>query len=270
MHRLILSLILACAAASPAFAWGKTGHRVVAEIADRYLTDEAAAAVKDILGPEGMAEAADWPDFMRSDPSDFWRSEANPWHYVTVPEGQHYHEVGAPPEGDAMTALAKFRAIAADPAASLEDRQLALRFIIHIVGDLHQPLHAGNGKDRGGNFFTCYFFDKLTNLHAVWDEDLINYEELSYTEWTDWLTSKITTEDLLVWSVAQPEQWIDESAALRDTIYPDHQILKWEYIYATRAPLRQQLSKGGVRLAAYLNDMFACAEEVAPEAACAN
>ena len=257
MYRLLFSLILASFAASPAFAWGKTGHRVVAEIADHYLTDDAAAAVKDILGPESMAEAADWPDFMRSDPDDFWRNDANPWHYVTIPEGKTYAEVGAPPEGDAITALAHFRGIVLDKSQPLEQRQLALRFIIHIVGDLQQPLHAGNGTDRGGNLFICYFFDELTNLHHVWDEDLINYEELSYTEWTNWLTTKITSEDLLVWSAATPAMWADESAAIRDTIYPDHQILQWEYVYQTRAILRQQLSKGGVRLAAYLNAMFA-------------
>lgn len=266
MRRLLLSLILATSIASPAFAWGKTGHRVVAEIADHYLTDEAAAAVEDILGPESMAEAADWPDFMRSDPDDFWRNEANPWHYVTIPKGQKYADITPPPEGDAITALAHFREIVLDESQPLEQRQLALRFIIHIVGDLQQPLHAGNGTDRGGNNFICYFFDTLTNLHHVWDEDLINYEELSYTEWTNWLTSKITAEDILVWSATTPEQWADESAAIRDTIYPDHQILKWEYIYQTRATLRSRLSKGGVRLAAYLNAMFTPPEALAEPA----
>jgi len=266
MRRLLLSLILAASAASPAFAWGKTGHRVVGEVADHYLTDEAAAAVKDILGPESMAEAADWPDFMRSDPDNFWRNDANPWHYVTIPKGQLYADITPPPEGDAITALEHFRAIALDESQPLEQRQLALRFIIHLVGDLHQPLHAGNGTDRGGNFFICYFFEDLTNLHEVWDELLIRYEELSYTEWTTWLTSKITSEDLLAWSAATPGMWADESAAIRDTIYPDHQILKWEYIYQTRGTLRSQLSKGGVRLAAYLNNMFPASEAPAGQA----
>jgi len=262
MRRLLLSLVLACSVASPAFAWAKTGHRVVAEIADHYLTDEAAQAVEDILGPESMAEAADWADFMRSDPDDFWRREANPWHYVTIPADEKYADITPPPEGNAITALEHFRAIALDESQPLEQRQLALRFIIHLVGDLQQPLHAGNGTDRGGNFFICYFFEDLTNLHEVWDELLINYEELSYTEWTAWLTSKITAENILVWSASTPAQWADESAAIRDTIYPDHQILKWEYVYQTRPILRQQLSKGGVRLAAYLNEMFATGETV--------
>lgn len=267
MRRLLPSLILALSCALPAFAWGKTGHRVVAEIADRYLTDEAAAAVEEILGPESMAEAADWPDFMRSDPDKFWRNDANPWHYVTIPKGETYADITPPPEGDAITALARFRAIVLDERQPLDERQLALRFIIHLVGDLQQPLHAGNGTDRGGNAFICYFFEDQTNLHEVWDELLINYEDLSYTEWTNWLTSKITSEDILAWSAATPSMWVDESAAIRDTIYPDHQILKWEYVYQTRGTLREQLSKGGVRLAAYLNAMFPAPQETASAAA---
>ena len=132
-----------------------------------------------------------------------------------------------------------------------------LRGTFAKVAILDMDMHAGNGTDRGGNLFTCYFFEELTNLHEVWDELLINNEELSYTEWTDWLTSKITAEDVLVWSAATPGQWADESAAIRDQIYPDSQILSYDYVYKTRGFLRQQLSKGGVRLAAYLNEMFA-------------
>lgn len=263
MRRFVLALLATALTAAPAFAWGKTGHRVVAQIADRYLTDEAAAAVEEILGPEGMAEAADWPDYMRSNPDSFWQSDANPWHYVTIPEGMDYAGTGAPEEGDALTALAHFRTVATDGTAPLPERQLALRFIIHLVGDLHQPLHAGNGTDRGGNLFTCTFFEELTNLHVVWDERLIQYEELSYTEWADWLGSKITVDDVAAWTSASPEDWANESAAIRDTIYPENPFLSWNYVYETRPVLRSQLSKGGVRLGAYLNGMFAPAEPAA-------
>ena len=248
MTRLLLPLLLILAGALPAHAWGKTGHRVTAAVAQTYLSQTADSAVKDILGPEGIAEASDWPDFMRSSPDDFWRSDANPYHYVTIPKDTTYSDGTPPQEGDAITALAKFRTIALDPDAVLEDRQLALRFIIHLVGDLHQPLHAGNGTDRGGNQFVCTFFDEMTNLHEVWDERLINYEELSYSEWTEWLVQKITPDQLA--------EWADESAAIRDTIYPDTQILSWNYVYESRPILRQRLSMGGVRLAAYLNEMF--------------
>lgn len=260
MYRMILSCAFALALTFPAFAWGKTGHRIVGQVAETYLSEPAANAVQEILGPEGLAEASDWPDYMRSNPDSFWRSEANPWHYVTIPEGMTYAEVTPPEGGDAIMALAKFRAIAMDKNAPLEDRQLALRFIVHLVGDLQQPLHAGNGTDRGGNWVDVYFFEELSNLHEVWDEKLIQHEELSYTEWASWLVQKITPDDLGEWGAATPAQWADESAAIRDTIYPESQILSYDYAYLARPILNQQLSKGGVRLAAYLNAMFEPAE----------
>ncbi|WP_291078077.1 S1/P1 nuclease [Hyphomonas sp.] len=263
MFRLIASLTAAALLAFPAAAWGKTGHRIVGEVATHYLSAPAEAAVREILGPEGLAEASDWPDYMRSNPDAFWRSEANPWHYVTIPEGMTYAETTPPEAGDAITALTKFRAIVLDEEASLDDRQLALRFIVHLVGDLQQPLHAGNGKDRGGNWVDVVFFEEMSNLHEVWDEKLIQYEELSYTEWAAWLVQKITPADLGEWGRATPAQWADESAAIRDTIYPETEILSYDYAYMARPILNRQMSKGGVRLAAYLNAMFDPAPGVA-------
>ncbi len=256
MTRLIATCLLALSMVLPAHAWGKTGHRIIGEVADSYLSAPAAEAVKDILGPEGLAEAADWPDYMRSNPDSFWRSEANPWHYVTIPDGMAYDEVTPPDGGDAITALAQFRATVLDPSASLEDRQLALRFIVHLIGDLHQPLHAGNGTDRGGNWVDVVFFEQMSNLHEVWDEKLIQYEELSYTEWANWLVQKIAPDDVSEWASARPADWADESAAIRHTIYPENPILSYDYAYMARPILNQQMSRGGVRLAAYLNRMF--------------
>src|SRR6185369_348108 len=137
-------LLLAAAAAallapSPALAWGKTGHRVVAAIADTQLSGLARAHVREILGgAESLDEAATWPDEMRSALGDFWQKTATPWHYVTLNGITYDH---APPEGDALQALDHFRSVLRDPTASLADKQQALRFVVHLVGDLHQPLH---------------------------------------------------------------------------------------------------------------------------------
>jgi hypothetical protein len=155
-----------------AFAWGPIGHRVTGAIAEDHLSPKAQKAVRGILGSETLAEATTWADDMRPSADPFWKSEASPYHYVTVPMGKTYDEVGAPPEGDSVTALAKFSAILKDKNAPLEDRQRALRFIAHIVGDLHMPLHAGNGKDRGGNQIQVIAFGEPDNLHHVWDETL--------------------------------------------------------------------------------------------------
>src|SRR5437764_12902566 len=138
--RIRMSVLLAAAAAlipSPAFAWGKTGHRVVAAIADTQLSGLARAQVEQILGPgETLDEAANWPDEMRSAPGDYWQKTSVPWHYMDF-NGIVYDR--APAEGDAFEALSRFTAVLKDPTASLGDKQIALRFVVHLVGDLHQP-----------------------------------------------------------------------------------------------------------------------------------
>ena len=253
-----LKLLLTALLLTPgqAWAWGKTGHRVIGQIAEPYLTPAAQTGVKHILGVETMAEASNWPDFMRSDPSDFWQHTANPWHYVTVPKGKTYADVGAPSEGDAGTALRRFSATVRYPKTPLADKQLALRFIIHIVGDLHQPLHAGNGQDKGGNEVHVTFAGRPTNLHAVWDSGLIDDEQLSYSELANWLGARITSADVRAWSTPDPQVWIAESAALRDRIYPQDSSLSYRYVFDNKARMEERLERGGVRLAAYLNQLF--------------
>lgn len=263
MKSLIATLWIAGAllCSADVLAWGKTGHRVTGTIAARYLSDEAAAAVRDILGVEDLAEASTWPDFMRSDPDEFWRRTGNPYHYVTIPVGKTYEQVGAPPQGDAITALALFSATLRDEAAPLAERQKALRFMVHIIGDLHQPLHAGNGTDRGGNSFNVIFYDEPTNLHSVWDSGLVDEEQLSYSELSDWLLRKLTEQQVADWMEPDPMVWIAESAALRDTIYPPAGAsLRWDYFFAHRDTVRRRLTQGGIRMAAYLNALFAATD----------
>src|SRR5947208_927531 len=118
---------------SPALAWGKTGHRVIAAIADTQLSGLARAHVEQILGPgESLDEAANWPDEMRSAPGEFWQKTSVPWHYMDF-NGIVYDR--APPEGDALEAITRFTSVLKDPKASLGDKQMALRFVVHLVGD---------------------------------------------------------------------------------------------------------------------------------------
>jgi hypothetical protein len=258
---MIRTLLLAAllATATPALAWSQTGHRVTGAIADAHLGPRARATVNEILGTEGLAEASNWADYMRSAPGPFWQKESTPWHYVTIPPGKTHAEVGPPPEGDAITALARFSAILKDPHAPLAERQKALRFIVHIVGDLSQPLHVGRGgdlADRGGNDIKVTWFGRPTNLHSVWDFDLVENERLSYSEWTAWLRAAATPQQMRDWSSPEPAQWLADSARLRETIYPATPDLGYAYVFEHRDHVRQQLTKGGLRLAAYLNRLF--------------
>jgi hypothetical protein len=256
MRRYIAALLCCAVPAGPALAWGQTGHRVTGAVAEHYLSGTARANVQLLLGTESLAQAATWPDDMRSDPAEFWQRTANPFHYVTVPQGRSYAVAAAPAEGDAVTALARFARVLRDPTASLDDKRLALRFSIHIIGDLHQPLHAGREGDRGGNSVRVTLFGQSTNLHSVWDSGLIDARGLSYSEYAEWLARAITPQQVLAWNDANPETWIAESVLLREQVYPADPALSYAYAYRHGAALDGRLSRGGVRIAAYLNGIF--------------
>ena len=256
MKILPIALAATLAFSSSAPAWGPTGHRVTGEIAERFLTVEAKEAITAILGAEGLAEASVWPDEMRSSPEHFWKKVATPYHYVTIPAGKTYDDVGAPPQGDAVYAIEKFRAQLKSDKTSKKEKQLALRFIVHLVGDLHQPLHSGNGTDRGGNDVKLKYFWEDTNLHRVWDSNMIDGEKLSYTEWSNWLGAKITPEQVETWSDPNPRTWIAESVVLRDTIYPSGTELGYDYKFKHIPIVKRRLSMAGVRMAAVFNDIF--------------
>jgi hypothetical protein len=255
-----VTALAALLAPSPALAWGKTGHRVVAAIADTQLSGLARAHVEQILGRgESLDEAGTWPDEMRSDPSPFWQKTASPWHYVTL-NGITYDQ--APAEGDALEAISRFRATLKDPNASLADKQLALRFIVHLVADLHQPLHVGKCCDKGGNDVKVTWFGKPTNLHAVWDTALVDEEQYSFTELTAKLERHMSPQDVIAWWDINPRDWISESAQIRDTVYPAASGKKvpelgYDYVYRFTPVMERRLSQAGVRLAAYLNAIYA-------------
>ena len=258
---LLACVALAGALPSPAFAWGKTGHRVVAALADAQLSGLARAHVKELLGVESLDEAATWPDDMRSAPGQFWQKTATPWHYVTLNGIVYDH---APSEGDALEALSRYRATLQDPKASLADKQLALRFIVHLVGDLHQPLHVGKCCDRGGNDIKVKWFGRDLNLHSVWDSALVDEEQLSFTELAAKLQRHTSNADVKAWWDINPRDWISESGQLRETVYPEPDRkdpkappeLSYGYVYKYTPLMEQRLKQAGARLAAYLNDIY--------------
>lgn len=240
-----------------AFAWGKTGHRVGGDIAQDYLNEDAKEAIASILGVEGLPEASTYPDFMRSSPEDFWQGDSRTWHYVTVPKDEIYGGSPHPSTGDAITALAGFQDVLRDPGAKPDEKARALRFAVHIIGDLHQPLHAGDGTDRGGNDLEVSWFGGSTNLHSVWDTKLVDDSQLSFTEYADRLGGRITPELAVKWNTSNPVVWVTESTALRDTIYPEEgDDLRWDYVFEHRADMELRLTQSGVRIAAWLNGAF--------------
>ena len=275
---LVAAAALAALIPSPAFAWGKTGHRVVAALADAQLSGLSRAHVKELLGVESLDEAATWPDEMRSAPGQFWQKTSTPWHYVTL-DGVIYDH--APSEGDALEALNKFTATLKDPNASLADKQLALRFVVHIVGDLHQPLHVGKCCDKGGNDVKVKWFGRDMNLHSVWDSAMVDDEQLSFTELAAKLGRHTSNDDVIRWWDLNPRDWISESGQIRETVYPAPPPpsakgkdgkpalpeLSYNYVWKYTPVMEQRLKQAGVRLAAYLNAVYASPQPLPVERA---
>jgi len=251
---LLAGMLAASTYSQMAQAWGQTGHRVTGQIAELYLTPEAKAALSRILENESLAEISTYADENRSNPADFWQKEAGPYHYVTVPKGKTYDQVGAPHQGDSFTAIEKYTKVLKDKKATRANKQLAIKMLVHIIGDLHQPLHAGDGTDRGGNDVKVNFFWEDSNLHSVWDSGLIERLNLSFTELTNFLAPKITPQQAKEWQTTDPLVYIKESAEIRETIYPKKDKISWQYLYDHKPTVSLRLQQAGVRIAAHLNE----------------
>lgn len=165
-----LAFTIILASGLPAFAWGKLGHHLTAKLAERHLTDQAEAAVKELLDDgEGLATASMWADTHQRGIKG-----SAPRHYVNVPlDEPRYDAKFCPAEGCIVSKITEFRTILKDKSKPRAERQQALRFLIHLVGDLHHPLHVGDNGDRGGNSTQVHFFKRGSNMHAVWDTLLI-------------------------------------------------------------------------------------------------
>lgn len=254
---LFLSLLLGISI--QAFCWGLTGHRIVGEIAQQHLSKKASRELKKLIGRETLAWWANWPDFIKSDSN--WR-HADPWHYVNVPphlpKDSFVAALKALPGKNLYSQLYATMAELKDRSLPLEKRQVALRFLIHLVGDMHQPLHVGHAEDQGGNRIVVYWFDKKTNLHSLWDTWLLDQQQYSYTEYAR-LLDIAPQEKVNSWASGSIEDWLYESHLLAEKIYAsakNEDKLGYRYNFEYVKMMEEQLLKGGVRLATLLNRVF--------------
>lgn len=242
-----------------AFAWGVTGHRVVAEIAQRHLSKKTKKAIEEIIGNQSLALWANWPDFIKSDST--W-NHASKWHYVDLPGhiGKEEFVTGlkALPAPNLYTQIPAVTNQVKDKSLPIEKRTEALAFLIHLIGDLHQPLHVGRDEDQGGNKIQVMWFDKKTNVHSVWDSYLVDFQQYSYTEYATELNKADNTQ-VRQWQQSSLDDWFYESHVLSDKIYdqtPNDAKLSYRYNFIFKTDLDNQLLKGGVRLAQVLNEAF--------------
>lgn len=252
----VATLMGALLSSTPALAWGALGHEVAGTIAAGYLSETARIRVQRLLGEEALGRASHWADRMRDNPAPYWQKTAQAYHYVTVPPGYSYRATGAPPRGDAITALCHFAADLRSPATTLAQRALTLRFSLHIVQDLHQPLHVGNGSDRGGNDIEVRVGKDVHSFHRVWDTDIIASERHTVGQWVEALED----QDLLrppMEGDADFERWVAESGQLRDTLYPPPPVAGESYFRQQLPAARERLALAGIRSAAWINAVFA-------------
>lgn len=235
-------------------AWGMLGHRVVGEVAEQHLNDAAKEKVAEILGTMTLAEVSNWMDDIKS--NDNYDS-LRPWHYTTIPDGKTYADVTPSEEGDVVQGIKKMVEGLKSGRLSAKLEKEYLMILVHLVGDIHQPLHVGNGEDRGGNNVKVEWFWEPSNLHRVWDSGIIDSKQYSYTELTN-LVNHPTESEVEEWQSKEVEEWANECMTFRDGIYkiPSNSKLNYEYRYKHWDTVKVQLAKGGVRLAGLLNEIY--------------
>ncbi len=235
--------------------WSKTGHRVTGEVAEKYLTRKAKKAIHKLLNGQSLAEVSTFGDEIKADRA---YSAFGPWHYVNFPLDKKYTDVKPSEEGDLVMGIEKSIAIIKDDKSSLEDKQFYLKFLVHLIGDLHQPLHVGRLEDKGGNDIQVQWFGKGSNLHRVWDSNMIDDYGMGYRELTDNLP-ELSKEQIKGLRQGNVYTWVEESQDLVKQIYDSAEVgekIGYRYSYDWWATVEDQLQKGGIRLAEVLNDIF--------------
>ncbi len=235
------------------FSWGVTGHRAVGLIAQKHLSAKAKKNLVRILGQQSLAEVSTWMDEIRSDSTYNYTAD---WHWVTIETGMTYNQSPKNPKGDAIAMIEKMIAELKTHTLDKKKETEYLKMLVHLVGDIHQPLHVGCCDDQGGNKVKVKWFRAESNLHRVWDSDMIDDTKLSFTELTDFLAEP-DAPTVLSWQKNTVLQWADESMGLRKTVYAiGDGNLGYMYSYKNLSAVKHRLLQAGIRLAGVLNQIY--------------
>jgi hypothetical protein len=257
MVKSLFTLALAAALLS----WGVTGHRTIGKIAEGHLTPQAKAAVHELIGDTTLAEISTWPDEVRSQPA--YRNTA-PWHYINLPPGLDFADfetkVKAMTQVNVYSALQQQEQILGSAASTRAQKVEALKYIVHFVGDLHQPMHVSREEDKGGNTIQLNYDGNGTNLHALWDSKLIDHQGLTYEQMAA-TYDHATPAQVKQWQSDPLIQWIWESYQASSKLYAEVDAMKsraidHSYYQAHIGIVQDRIEKAGVRLAGVLNQIF--------------
>lgn len=268
MLRLVCVFALLIGLPSRALAWGGDGHQIAALIAEERLTPEAKAGIGSLLGDANIsdAEIVSWADVVRRE-----RRATAPWHYVNIPVGANVFDPKRDGNGgdNIIEKIAAFEKVLSDRTAPQVDRVEALKFLVHLVGDIHQPLHcAERNGDKGGNGRLVYFLErkKAVSLHQCWDSLILlqRKQRTRVADYADSLHAKISEDHAKAWEAGKAVDWANESQRVAvERVYADVPAdgpppkLTTEYIEQSGIVIDEQLQKAGIRLATVLNRCFA-------------
>lgn len=255
MKHFLLSAI-ALSAALSASAWSQKGHDVTAYIAEQHLTERTRAAVDSILDGKSMVYWANWLD-NASHTNDYAYTKT--WHYRNIDPMETYESMPRNEKGDVTTAIASQISLLRDSVLTPEQSALAMKILVHCMGDLHQPMHMGRLEDLGGNKVKLKFFNTDTNLHHIWDSNLVEAgHKWSYTEWQQQI-DRATPEQIAEITAGDPETWGKETYNIARQVYIYFQPgakVSYNHIARWTPVIEQQLLRGGLRLAAVLNSIY--------------
>lgn len=249
----IAALLLFISAA--AFGWGRDGHLIVGMAAEPLLCEAVFDSLESSSGTRSAGLSGLWADEIRSQPE--WAHTA-PWHYINIPDTGDPRNPPVSIAGNVITAIERFIGILGSEQATTKERANALRFLIHFVTDVHQPLHVGRAADRGGNRIDVTFDGKETNLHLFWDTDVISRRGLRNREYAESLSARVR-------ATAREERstdvrdWAAQVFALRHQVYDfdaSSGVLSEDYLSTAEAIAERQLLLAAAHLANTLNELF--------------
>lgn len=237
--------------------WGRLGHRVIARVAASQLNDAARREVRFLLGDETLASVSTWADEVRND-----RPETANWHYVNIPVTDSvFRRDRYCPDGCVIEALNRQLAILANRSASRSERAEALKWVVHLTEDLHQPLHSGDRGDRGGNDVQITWNGRPSNMHRLWDSEMLEADGRDENAWVTRFEQEIARRgDLVRLRQGTPESWAMEAHDVsRDVVYPfipPSLALDRQYHDQVRVILEDRMLRASVRLASLLNGVL--------------
>ncbi len=243
---------LAIMSVGSAYGFGVAGHSVASAVAESRLCSRAREAVARLGDGQSLARLSRWADEIRSTPE--WEHSA-PWHYMNIADDASLAQYRTPESGDVLWAIHAFAQQLADESLTRDARGDALRFLVHFIVDIHQPLHVGRQQDRGGNAISLRLDGQRTNLHRLWDSGIIARDSRARDRY---LASVMALADANAsdWVAASPQDWAAGSKGLRALVYDFDGAPDPAYLDAAGRVLRRQLARAGVRLAATLNGIF--------------